>query len=68
MNDDTLLPVDLPAVARKNVTVAFDGGRLSSDGDVLLLKSVESAEGGSWDDYHAKISTRDVPDFRAVLM
>ena len=41
MDDDTLLPFDLPAVARKRVTAAFDGGRLSSDGGVLLLRGVE---------------------------
>lgn len=41
MTDDTLLPFDLPAVCRKKVTAAFDGGRLSSDGGVLLLRGVE---------------------------
>ena len=37
MEDDTLLPFSLPAVQRKKVTAAFDGGRLTSDGGVLLL-------------------------------
>jgi hypothetical protein len=33
MNDDTPLPFDLPAVARKKVSAAFDGGdRLESTG------------------------------------
>ena len=41
MHEDTLLPFDLPAVQRKKVTVAFDGGMLSSDAGVLLLRSVE---------------------------
>ena len=41
MFDDTVLPFDLPAVRRKKVTAAFDGGRLSSDGGVLLLRGVE---------------------------
>jgi len=41
MNEDSLLPFDLPAVGRKKVTLAFDGGRLSSDGGVLLLREVE---------------------------
>jgi len=41
MDDVTLLPFVLPAVARKKVTAAFDGGRLSSDGGVLLLRGVE---------------------------
>jgi len=30
----------LPAVARKKVSVAFDGGMLSSDAGVLLLRDV----------------------------
>jgi Transposase DDE domain group 1 len=41
MNDDTLLPFDLPAVARKKVTAAFDGGRITSDGGVMLLAQAE---------------------------
>jgi hypothetical protein len=45
MNEDTLLPFDLPAVARKKVRVGFDGGQLSSDAGVLLLRSVEKKLG-----------------------
>ncbi len=41
MDQDNLLPFDLPAVARKKVSAAFDGGMLSSDGGVLLLRGVE---------------------------
>jgi hypothetical protein len=41
MDDDNLLPFCLPAVCRKKVSVAFDGGSLSSDGGVLLLRDVE---------------------------
>jgi hypothetical protein len=41
MNDDNLLPFSLPAVCRKKVSVAFDGGLLSSDGGVLTLRDVE---------------------------
>lgn len=41
MHDDTLLPFDFPAVGRKKVTAAFDGGRLSSDGGLLLLRAAE---------------------------
>ena len=41
MDEDTLLPFDLPAVARKKVSAAFDGGMLSSDAGVLLLRGVE---------------------------
>jgi hypothetical protein len=41
MNDDSLLPFSLPSVERKKVTAAFDGGRISSDGGVLLLALAE---------------------------
>jgi hypothetical protein len=41
MGKDTHPGFDLPAVGRKKVSVAFDGGRLSSDGGVLLLRGVE---------------------------
>jgi hypothetical protein len=41
MSEDTLLPFDLPSVGRKKVSVGFDGGLLSSDGGVLLLRGVE---------------------------
>lgn len=41
MEQDTVLPFDLPAVARKKVSVSFDGGQMSSDAGVLLLRGVE---------------------------
>src|ERR1700687_2953932 len=41
MIEDTLLPFDLPSVARKKLSVGFDGGQLSSDAGVLLLRGVE---------------------------
>jgi hypothetical protein len=41
MDDERLLPFSLPAVCRKKISVAFDGGRLSSDGGILLLREVE---------------------------
>ena len=41
MIDDNLLPFCFPAVRRKKITAAFDGGRISSDGGVMLL-----AQGG----------------------
>ena len=41
MDDDNLLPLSLPAVCRKKVSVSFDGGSLSSDGGVLVLRDVE---------------------------
>ena len=37
MIDDSQLTFGLPSVSRKKVTAAFDGGRLSSDGGVMLL-------------------------------
>jgi hypothetical protein len=41
MSDDTLLPFDFPAVERKKVIAAFDGGRVTSDGGVMLLAAAE---------------------------
>ena len=41
MTDDTLPNFDLPAVRRKKLTVGFDGGHLSSDGGLLLLRETE---------------------------
>ena len=36
MTDDTVLPFSFPAVTRKKITAAFDGGRITSDGGVML--------------------------------
>jgi Transposase DDE domain group 1 len=41
MDEDIPLPFDLPAVARKKVSAAFDGGRITSDGGVMLLAQAE---------------------------
>lgn len=41
MTDPTILPFSFPAVARKKVTADFDGGRLTSDGGVMLLAQAE---------------------------
>jgi hypothetical protein len=41
MNEDTVVPFDLPSVGRKKVSVGFDGGMLSSDAGVLVLRNVE---------------------------
>ena len=45
MINDSLLQFALPAVQRKKLSAAFDGGRLSSDGEVLLLPEVEGKLG-----------------------
>lgn len=45
MTEDTPLPFALPSVRRKKVTAAFDGGRITSDGGVLLLSAVEKEIG-----------------------
>ena len=45
MNEDIVLPFDLPSVARKKVSVGFDGGQLSSDAGVLLLRDAEKKLG-----------------------
>jgi Transposase DDE domain group 1 len=41
MSDDTIEPFSFPAVGRKKVTAAFDGGRITSDGGVMLLAAAE---------------------------
>jgi hypothetical protein len=41
MTDDMLPDFDLPAVRRKKLTAGFDGGHLSSDGGLLLLREAE---------------------------
>lgn len=45
MLEDTLLPFHFPAVARKKITAAFDGGRMTSDGGVMLLAGFEKTLG-----------------------
>ena len=41
MTHDTMLPFSFPAVCAKKITAAFDGGRISSDGGVMLLAQAE---------------------------
>ena len=41
MTEDILLPFDLPAVRRKKVTADFEGGLISSDGGLVLLREAE---------------------------
>ena len=41
MIDTTILPFSFPAVGRKKLTADFDGGRLTSDGGVMLLAMAE---------------------------
>jgi hypothetical protein len=45
MSDDTTAPFLFPAIGRKKVTAAFDGGRITSDGGVLLLAAAEQRLG-----------------------
>jgi hypothetical protein len=45
MPDDTTVPFCFPAVGRKKLTAAFDGGRITSDGGVMLLGAVEQQLG-----------------------
>jgi hypothetical protein len=45
MLEDNLLPFSFPAVERKKVAAAFDGGRITSDGGVMLLPAAERALG-----------------------
>jgi len=44
-NDDTRLLFPLPGICQKKVTAAFDGGRISSDGGVLLLAGADKRLG-----------------------
>ena len=41
MIEDSLLPFSFPAVGRKKITAAFDGGRITSDFGVMLLGQAE---------------------------
>ncbi len=41
MSAETLLAFDFPAVGRKKVTAAFDGGGMTSDGGALLAAAAE---------------------------
>lgn len=41
MFDDTTAPFLFPAVGREKVAAAFDGGRITSDGGVMLLAAAE---------------------------
>jgi hypothetical protein len=44
-HDDTLLRFSLPSICQRKVTAAFDGGRISSDGGVLLLAGADKQIG-----------------------
>jgi len=58
MTDDTIPLFSFPAVQGKKVTAAFDGGRVSSDGGVMLLSLAERRLGV------AERLARCVPDRR----
>jgi Transposase DDE domain group 1 len=45
MINNSLLPFSLPSVGRKKITAGFDGGRISSDGGVMLLALAERRMG-----------------------
>ena len=45
MTEDSLLPFDLPAVRRKKVTADFEGGLISSDGGLVLLRGPNGGSG-----------------------
>jgi len=45
MSKDTAFSFDLPSVGRKKVGVGFDGGQLSSDAGVLILRGIEKQLG-----------------------
>src|SRR5262249_61064202 len=41
MTNDRFLPFAFPTVASKKITAAFDGGRITSDGGVMVLAQAE---------------------------
>lgn len=58
MTIDTTSAFGFPAIARKKVTAAFDGGRITSDGGVMLLSLAERRLG------IAERLARRIPDLR----
>ena len=60
MQDHTTEPFGFPSIRRKRLVAAFDGGRLTSDGEVLLLATAER-ELGLCDRLAALITDRCYP-------
>lgn len=60
MADDTAEPFLFPAAGRKKVTAAFTGGRLTSDGGVVLLAAAERRLGrDTWESLQRCTLTQD---------
>jgi hypothetical protein len=59
MDNDKLLPFDLPAVHRKKLTVDFNGGNQSSNAGLLLLREAERRLGVCRRLAHAMPDRRD---------
>jgi len=73
MDNDTGLLFDLPSVARKKVSAAFDGGRITSDGGVALLALADRRIGVIdriarliADRFSSRLSRASLPDCRAI--
>jgi hypothetical protein len=60
MSDDPASPCLLLPVGREKVTAAFDGGRVTADGGVMLLASVDAADDTLGDDQELHISVGDL--------
>jgi Transposase DDE domain group 1 len=58
MNEATLFLPGLSLIGGKEITATFDGGQLSSDGGVLILREIEKRLG------IATMLSRHVPDLR----
>ena len=58
MTNDNLLPFSFSAVEHKKITAAFDGGRITSDGGVMLLAQADRRLG------IADRLAREIPDKR----
>jgi len=41
MSDDTVVPLLFLSISRKKIVAAFDGGRITSAGGVMLLAAAE---------------------------
>jgi hypothetical protein len=75
MYDDTIESFGFPAVQRKKITAAFDGGRITSDGGVMLLAAAERRLGIAQrlasliaDPRDPRLITHSVPDILRARM
>ena len=68
MTQDAPPPFDPPAVARKKLTVDFDGGNQTSDAGLLLLRQAEKKLGIRWRLADAMPDRRDPSRVRHAMV